>query len=457
MTEPVAPAPSASPPQLTRATADLGIESIVVKTRWFGIAMGFTLVETRAGTLHDLGAIRACLVLGTLYTILDTWYHFRGKIFLKRWPLFVSLMEAVFIAVLCYCDEGLDSPFRYYYLLSLLCCAFRYTRDVAWLTFGFHCASLTVLAWSEGQGWQQFTAVPLLVVILAWVTWAGSSLASLLKMVSSHLSWLNANLERNRADLERRVADRTAALRASQALVIHQEKMAAFGLLAAGIAHEVGNPLAAISSLVQMLQRHGTDPYTSEKLNLVGSQLSRIQRTIRELVDFSRPASTLVIPVRLSEIVEEALGIAKYYHRTKEREIMTDLAPDLPAVRAIKDRLTQVVLNLLINAIDATSKGGRIHLRGRRVGEHLEFLVEDNGRGVGELDRPRLFEPYFTTKSQGTGLGLFVSRQIIEELGGRLTFRAPETGGAVFVVRLPIGSGKVAPTVDADAGLGGVS
>ena len=122
-----------------------------------------------------------------------------------------------------------------------------------------------------------------------------------------------------REDLERRVEERTEALRASQARVIQQEKMAAFGLLAAGIAHEVGNPLAALSSLVQILKRRGPDPYTAEKLDLAARQLQRIERTIRELIDFSRPASTAVTRVRIAEVVDEALGIAKYYQRTKQR------------------------------------------------------------------------------------------------------------------------------------------
>ena len=91
--------------------------------------------------------------------------------------------------------------------------------------------------------------------------------------------------------------------------------MAAFGLLAAGIAHEVGNPLAALSSLVQILKRRGPDAYTAEKLDLAARQLQRIERTVRELIDFSRPASTHVCRVRIGEVVDEALGIAKYYQR----------------------------------------------------------------------------------------------------------------------------------------------
>src|ERR1051326_6252177 len=99
--------------------------------------------------------------------------------------------------------------------------------------------------------------------------------------------------------------------------------MAAFGLLAAGIAHEVGNPLTSISTLVQMLQRRDCDSYTAEKLSLVSGQLQRIQTTLRELVTFSRPASTVRTRIRWSDIVGEALGIAKYYKRTKGRVLST--------------------------------------------------------------------------------------------------------------------------------------
>ncbi len=119
---------------------------------------------------------------------------------------------------------------------------------------------------------------------------------------------MNAELARSRTELERRVEERTDALRASQARVIQQEKMAAFGLLAAGIAHEVGNPLAALSSLVQILQRHRPNPYTAEKLDLAARQLQRIERTIRELIDFSRPASTVVTRVRIGDCVDEVAG-----------------------------------------------------------------------------------------------------------------------------------------------------
>jgi two-component system NtrC family sensor kinase len=425
---------------------DLATESIVVKIRWFGVLMGYVLVQTRTG-LHNPSAVRAFLALGAGYAALDTVFYRMGEVVLTRCPLFVSLMESVFIALLCYHDTGLESPFRWYYLLSLICCAIRYRPLIAWLTFGFHCLSLLALAAVMGFDHGVETGWPWTITIMAWVTWASASLASLLKRAGARLEQLNAELKDHRDALEHRVAERTDALRASQARSIQQEKMAAFGLLAAGIAHEVGNPLAALSSLVQMLQRRHPDPYTANKLELAAAQLGRIRRTIRELVDFSRPASTAVSRFRPAEVVDEALGIAKYYPRTRQRSITTLMAADLPPVRGVRDHLTQVVLNLVLNAVDATDKGGRIHLEGRSeavaedgvegLRDWVELRIEDDGRGIALADRCRLFQPFFTTKPLGTGLGLFVSRQIVEEMGGTLTYRTEPGRGSTFLVRLP--------------------
>jgi signal transduction histidine kinase len=415
---------------------ELATESIVVKIRWFGVVMGYVLVQTRTG-LHDPSAVRAFLALGAGYAALDTAFYRLGEVVLRRRPLFVSLMESVFIALLCYHDTGLASPFRWYYLLSLICCAIRYRPSVAWLTFGFHCLSLGALAAVLGFDSGVESGWPLTITIMAWVTWASASLAALLKGAGARLEQLNAELEDHRDELERRVAERTDALRASQARSIQQEKMAVFGLLAAGIAHEVGNPLAALSSLVQMLQRRQPDAYTAAKLELAAAQLGRIRRTIRELVDFSRPASRAVARFRPAEVVEEALGIAKYYPCTKQRAITTDLADDLPPVRGLRDHLGQVVLNLVLNAVDATDRGGRIHLSGRSEGDWVALTVEDDGRGIELADRCRLFQPFFTTKPHGTGLGLFVSRQIVEEMGGTLSYATEPGLGSTFSVRLP--------------------
>ncbi len=219
--------------------------------------------------------------------------------------------------------------------------------------------------------------------------------------------------------------------------MLHQEKMAAFGLLAAGIAHEVGNPLTSISALVQILQRRGADDYTADKLALVSGQLQRIQTTLRELVNFSRPASTAPMRFALADVLDEALNIAKYYKRTKGRHIDRQVPPTLPTLFGMRDQLVQVFLNLILNAVDATERGGHIELRAEAAAAGVVVTVRDDGAGIAPEHAARIFQPYFTTKRNGTGLGLFVSQRLIAGNGGRLEFASRPGEGTTFRVCLP--------------------
>jgi two-component system NtrC family sensor kinase len=414
---------------------ELAAENIAVKIRWFGLLFGYLLVNL--GDVEHRAVLNAILALGVVYALIDTIYRLKGEIFLRRWPLLISCLEALFIAMLCYYHQGLESAFRYYYMLSLICCAIRHSPRVTYITWALHTTSFVTLYFLVEPDRQKLTPLILTLVIIGWVTWASSALASLLKRVGDHLSELNQQLEEHRAQLEARIAERTRELQQSQAHVLHQEKMAAFGLLAAGIAHEVGNPLTSISSLIQMLQRRDQDSYTKDKLGLVSGQLDRIQTTLRELVNFSRPASTARSRVSVAEVVQEALNIAKYYKRTKSRHIETTVAGNLPAVIGVRDQLVQVFLNLILNAIDATDTGGRILVRAEVDAEQLVINIEDNGVGIASENQPRLFQPYFTTKKHGTGLGLFVTRALVVEHGGMIDVSSQPGEGTRFRICLP--------------------
>jgi signal transduction histidine kinase len=442
-------------PSNRNARWDLAAEAVAVKIRWFGVIIGVLLVETRSELIANQTALpwianqtalRWILALGAAYAIVDTYYSIRGRAFLERLPLLVSLLEAVFIGLLCHFDSGVDSPFRYYYMMSLVSCAIRYDRMSTYLTCLLHCVSYSALAlerpvFEPGSEW----TFPLTLIVMLWVTWASASLSDSLKRAQADLQRLNQALQENQALLERRIEQRSRELQEAQASLLHQEKMAAFGLLAAGIAHEVGNPLASISSLVQMLARRHTDEYTQEKLALVEGQLTRIQGTLRELVDFSRPATRVMSPTNLNDAMEEALNIAKYYKRTKSKTIETDYASELPPIEAVRDQLVQLFLNLALNAIDATDKSGRIRLSTRLCDGHIEACVADNGQGIRPEERVKIFQPYYTTKDNGTGLGLFVSRKIVTDLGGSIDFESVPKEGTTFVVRLPVPKSAALP------------
>jgi signal transduction histidine kinase len=413
----------------------LAAETIAVKIRWFGLLVGYVLVNVDRHPDRQAGVLNVLLAIGAIYTILDTWYSWRGRIFLGRSPLLVSVMEALFIGLLCHYDGGPDSAFRYYYFLSLICCSIRHASQVTFACCALHCLSYGVLFLAQPPERQRPVPFVLTLVVLVWVTWASNALGLLLKRVGDYLGRLNIGLEAN-------IAERTRQLQEAQAHVLHQEKMAAFGLLAAGIAHEVGNPLTSISSLVQMLQRRTEEPYTLEKLALVSGQLQRIRTTLRELIEFSRPASTERTRVALGEILDEALNIAKYYKRTRGRLTSPQLPPDLPPLHGVRDQLVQVFLNLVLNAIDAVDRDGSIELRVVRCEDGVEVSVCDNGCGIAPEHAGRLFTPYFTTKKHGTGLGLFVTRQLVAEHGGSITFDSPPGQGTTFRVRLPLEEGR---------------
>jgi len=432
-------------PRPADASWELPAESIAVKIRWFGLVVGLLL----ANFAVDPAArwpLNAILAFGVIFTLLDTSFYRDGRVFLRDQPLLVSGMEAVYIGLLCESEAGPASPFRFYYLLSLICCAVRYAPRVTFVTCGLDGLSYAVVFAVADPAARDPSVFVLTCVILAWVTWAAASMARLLRRASDDLRALNGELRDNQATLETRIAERTRDFEESQAQVLHQEKMAAFGLLAAGIAHEVGNPLAAISAVVQMIERRETDAYTRDKLQLVTPELARIQAILRELIDFSRPASGQAGPVNLGDVASEALRIARFYKGGKSRQIVATVEPDLPVFRGVRDQFVQVVFNLVLNAIDATDKGGTIRVFVRHYGGVLRLRVDDDGVGIAAENLPRLFKPYFTTKPHGTGLGLFVIRRIVEAHGGTVTVESAAGEGTAFLVRLPV-AGPVAAAV----------
>lgn len=416
---------------------DLAAEAIAVRIRWFGLVIGFSYVNIVSYSDERM-LLNVLLCFGLAYTVLDTWSNRQGRVLLANWPLLVSGFETIFIGLLCYFENYLETPFRNFYLLSLLCCAIRQTVQVTLITFVMHSLSYGLLYIILHQQEQSALAVLTMLVLLAVLTWASSALSRLLKGIGEHLGSLNAALRENQTQLENRIAERTRELQETQAQLMHQDKMAGFGLLAAGIAHEVGNPLTSISSIVQVLERRNPDDYTREKLSHVGGQLNRIQGILRELTNFSRPPAQERSRYTIKDIVDEALNIAKYYKGTKSRTLTANIPSDLPILFGVRDQLVQVIFNLVLNAIDATAKGGHIEINATTKEDRVILSVRDDGNGIDPNNTKSIFQPYFTTKKQGTGLGLFVTNKIIGEHGGEVTFESEPKRGTTFLISLPV-------------------
>ncbi len=232
--------------------------------------------------------------------------------------------------------------------------------------------------------------------------------------------------------------------------LIHAQKMESMGLLTAGIAHEVGNPLTSISSLVQVLERSTDDVFVRDKLELIKNQVNRISRIIRDLVDFSRRSNYEIELTDVNACVREAIaivGVAK-----KAKTITFENAPDphMPRLALVADQIQQVLVNVLINAVDAVDEkfralppeeqAGRIGCRTRVEGNDLLIEISDNGKGIPESHLPKIFEPFFTTKQvgEGTGLGLWVSYGIVKSFQGEIRVESVEGAGTTFTISLPL-------------------
>ena len=234
-------------------------------------------------------------------------------------------------------------------------------------------------------------------------------------------------------------------LKELQRQVDQSEKLAVLGQLAAGVAHEIGNPLASISSMVQLLQRRTKEEFITESLSSIKENIDRISKIVRELVDFSRPPSHEKKLIQITDVLNTAVGIVKYDKRVKKINFKTDFDRDLPLIYIVPDQLLQVFINILINAIDATGGEGIIQIESDHNAQYIYIEFTDDGIGMDDETIGKIFDPFFSTKvvGKGTGLGLSVSYGIIKKLKGEILIRSRLGEGSSFTIKLPIDENKV--------------
>lgn len=226
-----------------------------------------------------------------------------------------------------------------------------------------------------------------------------------------------------------------------QSQLAHTEKMAAVGALAAGVAHEVSNPLAGILACLENLERDPRDEEMRKRyLGLVRDGLKRIERTIHNLLDFSRPREMSLEPTSINHNLRHVVELVEYQLRKRKIEVRMELAAQEPIVLADHFQMEQLFLNLVLNAVQSMPGGGLLTLRTRVSEGTVEAEVEDTGPGIDPAIRERIFDPFFTTREvgEGTGLGLAVSDSIVRAHGGTIGIESEEGHGALFRVRLPL-------------------
>ncbi|MFQ5500221.1 MAG: sensor histidine kinase, partial [Candidatus Zixiibacteriota bacterium] len=237
-------------------------------------------------------------------------------------------------------------------------------------------------------------------------------------------------------------AEKTASrqLRAAQQQLVHTERLAALGEMSAKVAHEVNNPLGIIKNYIQLLKRKSNDPeQTGEYIDVVGQEIDRIARIVRELLDFYRPVSPSFSQIDLSQVIDDVLLLMERQLRDQSISATRDYSAKLCLVQGSKENLKQVFLNIVINAIDVMPDGGELGINLFTRGDNLVTTIYDTGPGVKPEIIPHIFEPFFTTKEagHGTGLGLSVCYGIIKKHQGSITYQNRKTGGC-FTIELPL-------------------
>jgi signal transduction histidine kinase len=237
-------------------------------------------------------------------------------------------------------------------------------------------------------------------------------------------------------------------IKALQEQIRQKDRLATVGEVAAKMAHEIKNPLAGISYVAQILRREVRfEPSHAELVQAMLSEVSRLNALIDDLLVYGRPAHLALAPHDLHRIWEEILNFSKEELDARRLTLVRDFPPDLPPVAVDGNRMRQVFLNILKNAMEATGPGGSITIRTRRAVEvpsgsgmagagGVEVMVEDTGPGIAPEDQERVFELFYTTKPSGSGLGLPICRRIVEDHGGSINV-ADGPGGGRFLIWLP--------------------
>jgi signal transduction histidine kinase len=251
-------------------------------------------------------------------------------------------------------------------------------------------------------------------------------------------------------DLEIQVASLEAAnrqIRQSQERLLRAERLSAVGEMAARVAHEIRNPLVAIGGFARLLLREApAQGDMRENLQVIASEVRRLEQILRDVLDYSNPMPLRVAPCDLAKVVHEAFELLRWEMEEAHIRGSLEADPGIPEVQVDRNQIFQALINVLNNSIHAMPQGGELTVRVRRLPGWVAVHVADTGVGIDPEVLPKVFEPFFTTRSTGSGLGLTIARHIVQEHRGEITVESIPGTGTTFTFRLPVpheGAGHV--------------
>ncbi len=267
-------------------------------------------------------------------------------------------------------------------------------------------------------------------------------IAALTGILADHERAQRHKVEENARQLTenaRQLTEVNAQLQKSFERLRRADRLSALGELSAGLAHEIRNPLGSIEGAVQILGRPNLPVDTrNEFTELASREVVRLKGLLTNFLEFARPQSPRIVESEIGLLLESVAKLSFETATMAKVTIKVDCEEELPPVSVDPEQIRQVLLNLVINAVQATPNGGRIILRAKRDGDWVQVEVQDEGVGIPSEDAERIFDPFFTTRSNGTGLGLSIAYQIVNQHGGHIGTRRNAERGMTFSVTLPI-------------------
>jgi PAS domain S-box-containing protein len=257
---------------------------------------------------------------------------------------------------------------------------------------------------------------------------------------------LEEALKQYTEELEDKVDKGTATAKVLEQQVLHSEKLASLGRLAAGVAHEIGNPLTSISTFAQLLREMATDEFTQNSLDVINNHIQRITEIVRRMATFSRADSLNIKYTQINDTLNSTLDLMRLDKRMKSTiEIDVALDPGLPKTMIDEGQISQVFINIILNALDAMSEGGTLtvttrHGKDDQEREAIMIRFADSGIGISKNELAKIFDPFYTTKEvgKGTGLGLSLSYNIVKRFKGDIKVESEPGKGTVFTIILPV-------------------
>ncbi len=389
----------------------------------------------------DLAVDVLVLLLGGLMV----WLVLSGRMRAASWVVLGSLL---LIALVHLYVEGRPAKDVAGGLASFLVITLAFVlldRRSAWLVSVISAASFVAmnLLWLEGRLPPPVARNPSSQAAFSIVTWLAAA-----GIVAAVISSTMAALRRHRDHLEEMVEERTAQQKEMAERLMEQERLTVVGQLAGGVSHELHNPLGVIKNatyfLNMVLGERETEPEVEEALDIIEEQVERSERIIGDLLDFAEQESPAWRDVNVNDVVQAALSRAVL---PDDVAVVTELDPALPQVLADPDQLAQAFGNLIRNAVQAIGappvppargREARLTVRSFESAGGVAVSIADTGAGIAEENLERIFEPLFTTRAQGIGLGLALAERLVEAHGGTIEVESEVGEGSVFTVRLPV-------------------